>query len=288
MKLNLFLVFIAISCSLLIPYRSAQSVSSQNITVHPLVFSPTVDGKNEEWAELAASTIPLHNIVTTSKISVTQVNMKAGMYGDSVYFLVTWKDSTESLQHKPFIWNPQEYEYQQGPQREDRLALEFAMEGEYSTNWFAGNAFKSDMWHWKASRTNPVGKADDQMTIVSRIKLLRAYQGVAEDGRPIYIQRPWDAGDPIYITTRYSEKKEAMMPKYQLISPNGQGSTYDIDAKGIWNLGYWTVEFRRKLNTGNADDVKFMPGIKIRGGIAVFDESDNQDHAISDNLQYNF
>jgi hypothetical protein len=34
------------------------------------------------------------------------------------------------------------------------------------------------------------------------------------------------------------------------------GSVDDVEARGSWKDGYWTVELRRRLNTGNADDIR--------------------------------
>jgi hypothetical protein len=34
------------------------------------------------------------------------------------------------------------------------------------------------------------------------------------------------------------------------------GSMDDVEARGTWKDGYWTVEFRRKLNTGFTDDIR--------------------------------
>ncbi len=45
---------------------------------------------------------------------------------------------------------------------------------------------------------------------------------------------------------------------YPLDTPWG-GSRDDLAAKGVWLDGHWTVEFKRKLNTGHpADDIKFV------------------------------
>lgn len=43
------------------------------------------------------------------------------------------------------------------------------------------------------------------------------------------------------------------MPKYGFQSPTG--SRADVKAKGYWNNGRWTIEFARKLNTNNMDDI---------------------------------
>lgn len=280
MKINLIAFFLLFSIDLV-------KAEVQTIPVHPLPAAPVLDGQSTDWETIPAEHIPLHNTVTHSKITLDKVMLKAGVYEDNVYFHVVWADEMESALHKPFVWNEKKDRYVRGEQREDRFALQFEMSGRYDTNWFSGATFRADMWHWKASRTNPLGKADDKMTIVSLDKLLRGYQGQTPDKKTVYIQRPRDEGDKFYRSERYGKKQEAIMPKYILIS-SGQGSSWDIDAKGVWHQGYWTLELRRKLDTGHEDDVKFVLGTRVLGGIAVFNQSENDDHAISDVLRFQF
>ncbi len=49
------------------------------------------------------------------------------------------------------------------------------------------------------------------------------------------------------------------IPGWILSAPSGP-SWNDIQAKGNWLNGVWTVELARKLNTGNKDDVQFETG----------------------------
>lgn len=37
------------------------------------------------------------------------------------------------------------------------------------------------------------------------------------------------------------------------------GSWDDVDARGVWKDGYWTIELRRRMNTRNNDDIRFVP-----------------------------
>ena len=266
---------------------AAQAEEQQVVSVHELPNAPVLDGDGADWTEVPAVRIPLHNTVADSKIAITSVDLKAGVHGDSVYFYAVWADPTEDLMHKPFVWDENKGRYQKGTQREDRFAMQFVMNGEYDTNWLSGKEFTADMWHWKSSRTNPSGKADDKMTEISRKKLLRAYKGATDAGEPVYILRAWDEGDKTYTTRRYNKKQEDIMPKY-ILNPPGKGSSMDIDAKGVWKDGHWHLELRRKLDTGHGDDVKFTRGTDILGGIAVFERSQNDDHAISEVLVFRF
>ena len=78
-----------------------------------------------------------------------------------------------------------------------------------------------------------------------------------------------------------------MMPKY-ILTQNPQGSIADIHCKGVWKDGKWNLEIRRKLNTGNPDDVVFEAGKAVKSGIAVFDHSGDDNHVISDTFTFQF
>ena len=51
------------------------------------------------------------------------------------------------------------------------------------------------------------------------------------------------------------------------------GSKDDIITHGTWKDGVWTVEFSRKLDTGFADDIKFVPGSAATFAVIVRDDS---------------
>ncbi len=76
-----------------------------------------------------------------------------------------------------------------------------------------------------------------------------------------------------------------MMPKY-ILAENPTGSVTDVAAKGVWGDGGWTLELSRKLDTGNADDVAFARGGAVKGGIAAFNRSGDDDHNVSATLTF--
>ncbi|MDM8546747.1 ethylbenzene dehydrogenase-related protein [Candidatus Venteria ishoeyi] len=264
-----------------------RTASALTISIPELTSQPIVDGMDDDWSKVTAVNIPLHKTKADGISNVPQVQLKAGIYGDQVFFYMVWDDDSHDIMHKPFVWDDNQQKYITGPQREDRLALQFEMTGNYTTDWFSGQSFTADMWHWKAFRSNATGNANDKMTIISRQKLLRTYKGMAADGEPLYIQRPMDAGNKPYKTKRYRKKQQALMPKY-IINEQAKGSMMDVKAKGIWKNGKWHLELSRKLNTGHDDDVVFVPGKAVKGGIAVFNHSESDDHMISDTLIFQF
>ena len=265
-----------------------QSAQAQTIPIYSLNQAPTVDGNDQDWSALPATTVALKKTKFDGTVEVKSVAVKGGTHGNRVFLFLEWKDQSEDKIHKPWVWNHESNKYLLGPQREDRLAVQFAMEGNYTTNWRSGNEFKADTWHWKASRSNPLGLAHDKSLVVSRAKLLRAYKLVLPDGGHVYLSRPSDSGSKLYKTKRYRRLEQQMMPKY-ILTESPKGSVADVAARGIWSDGKWRLEMSRKLETRNSDDVALpSKSGKVLGGIAVFDQSENDDHAISDTLTFEF
>lgn len=250
-------------------------VYGQEIMVQTLPAAPTLDGNSADWSSVVSSTVPVEG-----NLEVKSVTLSAGTFGDEIFVLAKWKDNDADEQHKPYQWNSSKKKYEAGAQREDRFAIQFAMEGEYTTDWLSGKEFKADTWHWKAARTNPAGLAHDKMTVVTATAVKKAYQGKGASGNPLYIQRPSDAGSKLYKTKRYRGYEQDMMPKY-ILAQNPTGSITDVKAAAHWSNGEWTLELRRKLDTGHADDVKFSSGESVAAGIAVFDRSGDDKHNIS-------
>ena len=266
----------------------AQGVAAQTVPIYALSSAPTVDGDAADWGDLPATIVPLRKTKPDSVVRAESVAIRGGTYDDRVYLFVEWRDDAEDVVHKPWVWNGESNKYIKGPQREDRLAVQFSRDQNYSTDWRSGAAFTADTWHWKASRSNPLGLAHDKSLMISRSKLLRAYRLDLADGSSVYIARPSDSGDKLYQTKRYRRFDRPLMPKY-LLTPSPSGSVVDVAARGVWADGRWRLELSRKLSTGNDDDVALpqQPGTML-GGIAVFDRSENDDHAISATLTFEF
>ncbi|NQU63116.1 MAG: hypothetical protein HQ517_02370 [SAR324 cluster bacterium] len=257
------------------------------IQVNKLGAAPVLDGNLNEWKKIESIQIPLKNTKSNGKSNVKSITVKAGTFKDQVFFLFQWKDTTLNANHKPFIWNKSSKKYENGTEKEDRMALQFGMEGDYTADWDSGNTFKADMWHWKAARSNPAGIFQDKMTILSSKKVKKAYKMRLKNGKEIYIKRPSDKGDKLYKTKRYSKKEKDVMPKY-IVTKNPRGSIGDVKVKGVWKNGMWTLEVKRKMDTGHNDDVKFVAGKSYKAGFAVFNQSVNDDHNISETLTFKF
>jgi len=254
------------------------------LTVPLLVNTPVLDGRIGEWQQ-GPTTLSLAKVHTGVSLEIDQLELWAGHTATHIYFALRWPDATSDRQHKPYVWNDARQRYVVGSEREDRVALQFEMSGNYDVNWLSGNEFTADMWHWKSARSAPLGLAHDKMTIVSATKLTRAYKARSDLGADLYIQRPSDAGLPIYKAKRYGLKESKVMQKYH-VNFKASGSVTDVKAKERWSQGFWTVEFSRLLDTGNEDDVVFRAGTDVLGSIAVFDRSGEDNHVVSQLIRY--
>jgi len=120
----------------------------------------------------------------------TEVKLRALYTSDTIYFLMQYKDPTESLKRGPWVkqadgsWQKAKDPNDKGGDNnlyyEDKFALIWNIsspafeqkgcmsachtgEGKPFGNKYTANAGERlDMWHWKGVRTGPVGQIDDQ------------------------------------------------------------------------------------------------------------------------------
>ena len=144
------------------------------------------------------------------------------------YVLAQFPADTEAAEHKPWNWDDASKCYVPGPGREATLAVAFLSDKRPGM---------ADIWLWRAARTNPGGRADDMSATLGKpVPELRHDQG----------RLPW--------RSRFlGDSAGAKLPRYYQITPTG--SAADVKAAGKWKDGFWIVELRRRLETGNPDDL---------------------------------
>ncbi len=272
----------------------------------------TINGFADEssWGEAKRLVVTLRD----GSIGIVEVSLKALYDTDYIYIYATWPDATESATKRMWTFNrPGNWSFSED---EDRISFFWNIDDSVAGFNIGGCAMlchgdrmhtnapseKADSWHWKASRTNPLGYADDKyvnstvlpyeggLKLVGRHGDQRISGGYmqnineegaapryyepeardAEDARFLF-QSEIDAGEAVAITDETSFKKGDIIPGYILERP--VGSRGDIDARGVWRDGLWGVEHRRKLRTGHGDDVEFDTTLTYRFGIAVMDNT---------------
>lgn len=253
------------------------------IDVAKVAAAPKLDGvaDDECWKSAKEVTIAVD---LPKEILKPKDSMKARFVhdGTNVHVLLIWSDKTKSDQHKPFTWVKEDKAYIESARLvEDGCYLAFELEGKFNVNMRAGVDAKWDLWQWKAARTNGAGYAMDKSHVYTRKKPEAKAEFVKLiDGKFGYIQRPEDAGkSATKKNTPPKDKKGDTVAQYEPQVPDG--SAADVKAKGAWKDGVWTVEFSRKLKTGNADDKEFVPGAGCAVAFGFAREAEDEEHLVS-------
>ncbi len=268
----------ALSLSLVLSMAGASVLpaAAQTVVNAAVLAAPIqIDGDPGEWAGM-----PSHRIALTGRGGVDFVEVTFAQHGDMIYLLAIWDDQTESRLHKPYRWDEQTLSYRRTRQLEDRFAISFEMSGEFSNNKLSGAEFTADVWHWKASRSDPAGIAHDKSWRVSRTEFPGAKKFTNPDGQVVYLARPSDSGDRLYRAVKHETRHEDLMPRYEVnLTPNG--SVADVRAKGVWRDGRWYLEMARRLDTGHTDDAVIPAAGRILFAVAAFNDVDNERHSLS-------
>lgn len=285
------------------------------LSVKRVEEGPGLDSGHKVW-ETAPQTRVL---AKAGHIGNTWVSLKAVHDGEYVYIRAAWDDPTKSL-NRSWEWTDEGWAKTEG--NEDRLAVIFnngtpAFDEEgceamchvdmlYTAN--AGE--KLDLWHWKAHRGGMFGSTDDQSIISlqdggnpkgqkgrksGRLndKGKSGYSGNAsEDGKaPAWVWKedtdhdgPFNAETSRETPPEFTPKVGYNVPRERL--RDAEGSRGDIEGKGAWKEGRWTIVMRRKLDTGHDDDdAQLKPGEEVSFALAVFDNTGadvGNEHAKSD------
>ena len=250
---------------------------------------PDIDGKAGDDAWKSAKELAVKMDQPDEDPMKKQISIKAVHDGTSVCFLLTWTDADKNDEHSPLIWKDTAYEAQDD-KVEDACSLGFELEGKFDSDMKAGIESKWDVWEWGAARTNSTGYALDRTHIYSKNAPPAPIKGrrlTAREGGTIYFWHPVDEGAPCYTKLEVPEKKvKDVMLQFPPQKPTG--SAADVEAKGEWANGKWTVEFKRKLSTGHKDDTVFAAGKSLGFAVATFDKSEKGDHDVSKNIVLKF
>ncbi len=241
---------------------------------------PDVDGEIDEvWAE--APRLRVNARGNTQKEQEVPVELRAVHSEEGVAFLFRWEDDTQSDSLRQVEWSATGEPMVTGVP-DDQMALKFNLGGSRFSCMLAGKPVISDVWSWKAARTDPTGYAQDRLFIVrgNDEATPEGPEGTAYralNGKPIEIIWKEDEGDPLVLPHPATGTPGEVVPEITRATPSG--SQADVRARGSWKDGIWSVEFARRFDTGYEDDAPIAKDNITKFSIAVFDESEGQVHA---------
>ena len=275
-----FVFAVLLTCG--ITAESKPPAAGDEVVCPKVAKLPDIDGKANDEAWKAAKETIVKIDQPDEEMPKKTISIKAVHDGTSICFLLVWADADKNDQASPLIWKDTAYEADDD-KVEDACVLGFEMEGKFDSDMKAGIESKWDVWEWGAAKTNSTGYALDRTHVYSKTAPtppIKARRLTTRDGGQIYFSHPIDEGTPCYTKIEIPEKKvKDVMLQYQPQKPSG--SAADVEAKGEWADGKWTVEFKRKLNTGHKDDTVFVPGKPLSFAVAVYDKNEKGDHDIS-------
>lgn len=244
---------------------TVQAAAEQRLVSTRVAGIPFIDGRGDDavWSRATA-------ITTRDAVAGIDVTLKSVYTDEEVFFLVQFPDDDEDRDHKKMLWDGAQERYRTGPVREDTFVLKWSMEPRpVDLTLTADTPYKADVWYWKSHRTDHAGHADDKFQVYSPVASQRAKKMRSKSGARFYLSRRGDDGDAAYHGALQDSFVADELQKYDLRSPTG--SRADIRAKGAWKNGMWTVEFRRRLDTGYGDDVQFAPSRSYHFGVSRFE-----------------
>jgi len=274
-----------------------------------------IDGVADEpvWSLAEEVEVPL------SYGTTTRAWIRALYTDDEVFIRVRWADPTEDREHHPWTWDAERREYVSGPEVEDSVMLSFEAGCEWTPSLLGGYLYDFDAWHWMAARSDPLGQAVDLYGNVragrsglrdfvdypSRVQE-KEWQMKLIENHDVDLHAPVEELDRVYIMQPVSTELQVRAvpdggPRYpqfaeRLPAPEGSPSdpakTYpqyqpveltggagEVPAKGHWEDGYWTVEFRRVRLTPAEHIYDTIFNRTVQFSVHVFDHAERLDEA---------
>ncbi len=242
------------------PVRKSRNLGVISI---PTESPPKIDGEVDDtvW-QLAPLTTTLDG-ATQREIRLQSVHT-----GKDIYFLVRFADTAPSESHKTWGWDQEEGIYKRLPDREDSFVFKWSRSGnDVDLSFRNAEPHQADIWFWKARRTNPPGYADDKWQSLTIEKPDSRSLAVRSPRHgTLYLKRMGDKGKGSYAERLVFDYEGDLIHRYIQRPP--KGSRGDVRAKGVWRDGFWSIEFARRLQTGNSDDQPFETGKTYLFGVS--------------------
>jgi len=247
--------------------------------------------------------------------AVDKAWVKAVYTDEEVFIQVRWADPTEDREHRPWVWDSDTSQYIEGAQIEDSVMLSFEAGCEWTPSLLGGYMYDFDAWHWMAARSDPLGQAVDLYGNVQDRELrgFDAYDSRVVDkdwilkfteNHDVGLHADWDKVDRVYMMMPVTEKLWVkavpdggrqgpafveQLPAPELTGDDPSlivrqfspvkltGGAAEVAAKGQWEDGYWTVEFRRLRHTPAEHIYDTIFNRMVQFSVQVFDRVDRLD-----------
>jgi len=287
--------------------------------------APMIDGDASDAAWAAAPVSSLGFGPQSGNNGVTGATVQAAYLDEFIYFRVTWTDPTATEDIHRRRWTFDGTMWSKNSENEDRLFFMFDINGAMGTataGSMAGTTTpfqttgcamschgdgtmrtdfgRVDIWHWKATRTDPSGYLDDKQMVAANPggdgrksdQGAQAYFDNANGGgtEPGYRSARGFQANPDFLfmlgdESDFAEAKTNdagfangdILPGYVQRFP--RNSRADVTTRGTFQSGQWTVEFCRALDSGNTwqwgspvrfrDDALWQSGDTIPGYVTV-------------------
>lgn len=254
-----------ISLGLLFFGTASSCFGEQSLLANYTTQPPVVDGVPNDPAWENAQ-----EIITIDKVTKLPISIKAVYSDKEIFVQVNFDDPDESRTHKSWTWDKGREIYTVGHDREDIFIFKWNMTpGPVDLSIYADNSHHADIWYWKACRTDPTGYADDKSHLLSPTEERNTTKIISGSGKTMHLLRRGDEGTSAYRIDLITDYQGEILPRYIPQQPTMSRS--DVKAKGIWENGKWTIEFRRDLNTDHHDDVQFTTGRKFLFAVSRYE-----------------
>ena len=272
------------------------------------------------WKDARVTTVKTTVIKGSAATAPQDVKMQA-LYSDTdIWFRFEWADATKNLKGG-WTYDGTSWKATTGQQDRIALLWEVSPSADFeskgcaalchnpadakSDKWYMVSPPGStmDLWQWHAGESNGANQLRDQTlsnkvpepTALGAPRVSDANTGGgpaantndAKNGPKMMqdpAKKPSMGTDYLLVSEAValdvSKLKAGDKVPGQLISPY-TGSQGDIQAKGAWANGTWTVVAHRKLDTGNPDDAKFTVGKSFKFALGAFNALADLEHTVT-------
>lgn len=301
-----FLAIISITTIVIlaVTQNTARFAEDTSLTAHKTSGSITLDGIAKEGFWSDADDVKISDI-DDSGVDIT---ILAKHDGTNIFVYANWTDDTKDSIRKQWEFNGTHWI--NNGLNEDRLSFVWTnTSNEIACGHESGTGFQFDVWHWKATRTDPAGWADDkywdgdgrqsdgkdsggysdnsvvaQMSGNTSTEITSVLQNTSAVNAFKAGDLPYwdDDGDVIQwdtsglVTTNSTTLTNTI---------GGQPTTKPVGSRGDVVVGSkhtgdaWHLEYKRKLDTGHSnDDIIFEEGNSYTFYVSFHNRSGDSDH----------